>query len=110
MLVTCFSNAVNQEQGNTIVKHYRLLSFQALSPFRYNDLQTKVMKDTPSSFIKMRVYTHEMCYPFIYLFHDKHINIIRIHITLIPSACLKVMTREQLQFSVNSMGVLFIYL
>jgi hypothetical protein len=37
-------------------------------------------------------------------------NINRIHITLIPSACLKVLMREQLQSSVNSMGVLFIYL
>jgi hypothetical protein len=45
---------------------------------------------------EMRIYTHEMCYPFIYLFHDKHINIIRIYITLIHSACLKVMTRKQI--------------
>jgi hypothetical protein len=29
---------------------------------------------------------------------------------LIASACLKVLTREQLQSSVNSTGVLFIYL
>ena len=44
-----FLNAVNQEQGNTIVKDYVPLSFEALSPFGYNDLQTKVMKDIPSS-------------------------------------------------------------
>jgi hypothetical protein len=37
-------------------------------------------------------------------------NIIKIYITLIHSACLKVMTREQLQSSVNSTGVLFTYL
>jgi hypothetical protein len=68
------------------------------------------MKDTPSSFIKIRVYRHDRCYPFIYLLHDKHININIIYITLIPSACLKVMMRGQLQSSVNSMGVLFTYL
>jgi hypothetical protein len=53
---------------------------------------------------------HKMYYLFIYLFPDKHINIIRIYITLIPLACLKVMTREQLQSIMNSIGVLFIYL
>jgi hypothetical protein len=43
-----FSNAVNQEQANTIVKGQGPLSFEVLSPLRYNDLQTKVMKDMPS--------------------------------------------------------------
>jgi hypothetical protein len=43
-----------------------------------------------------------MLCPFTYLFHNKCINIIKIYTTLIPSACLKVMTREQLQSSVNS--------
>jgi hypothetical protein len=45
-----FSNAINQEQGNTIVNGQRPSSFEALFPFGYNDLQTKVMKDIPSSF------------------------------------------------------------
>jgi hypothetical protein len=43
-------------------------------------------------------------------YHDIHMNIDKIYITLIPSACLKVLTLEQLQFSVNSTGVLFTYL
>jgi hypothetical protein len=62
------------------------------------------MKDTPSSFMKIRVYRYNICYSFIYLLHDKHININGIYIILIPSACLKVLTREQLQSSVNSTG------
>jgi hypothetical protein len=33
-----FSNAVNQEQDNTLVKHKGPSSFEALSPFGYNDL------------------------------------------------------------------------
>jgi hypothetical protein len=37
-------------------------------------------------------------------------SINKIYITLIPSACSKVLAREQLQFSVNSTGVLFTYL
>jgi hypothetical protein len=43
-----FSNAVNQEQGNTIVKGQGPSSSEVLSPLGYNNLQTKVMKDTPS--------------------------------------------------------------
>jgi hypothetical protein len=39
-----------------------------------------------------------------------HMNINIIYITLIPSACLKVLMREQLQSSMNSMRVLFTYL
>jgi hypothetical protein len=39
---------VNQEQANTIVKGQRPSSSEVLSPFRYNNLQTKVMKDMPS--------------------------------------------------------------
>jgi hypothetical protein len=50
-----FSNVVNQEQGNIIVKDLGPSSFKALSPFGYNDLRRKVMKDTPSSFIRVRV-------------------------------------------------------
>jgi hypothetical protein len=60
-----FSNAMNQEQGNTIVKGYGPSSFEALSPFGYNDLQTKVMKDTPSSFMRIRIHEDNICYPFI---------------------------------------------
>jgi hypothetical protein len=37
-------------------------------------------------------------------------NINIIYITLIPSACLKVLTQERLQSSMNNTGVLFIYL
>jgi hypothetical protein len=47
---------------------------------------------------------------FIYVFHGINVNINRIYITLIPLACSKVLTREQLQSSVNSTGVLFTYL
>jgi hypothetical protein len=96
-----FSNAMDQEQGNTIVKDWG-----ALSPFWYNDLQTKVMKDIASSFMRIKIHRDNICYPSIhlYLFHDIHMNINRIYITLILSACLKVLTREKLQSSVNSMG------
>jgi hypothetical protein len=45
-----FSNAIYQEQGNTNVNGKRPSSFEALFPLEYNDLQTKVMKVTPSSF------------------------------------------------------------
>jgi hypothetical protein len=37
-------------------------------------------------------------------------DINRIYITLIPAACLKMLTREQLQSGVNSTVVLFTYL
>jgi hypothetical protein len=43
-------------------------------------------------------------------FYDIHMNINKIYITLIPLACSKVLTREPLQSSVNSTGVLFTYL
>jgi hypothetical protein len=43
-----FSDAVIKEQGNTIVKDQRPSSLEALSPFEYNDLRAKVMKDIPS--------------------------------------------------------------
>jgi hypothetical protein len=45
-----FSNAVNQERGNTVVNFYRPSSFEALSPHGYNAHQTKDKKDKPSSF------------------------------------------------------------
>jgi hypothetical protein len=45
-----FSNAVNQEQGNTIVNYYGPSSSEVLSPHGYNDHQTKVKKGIPSSF------------------------------------------------------------
>jgi hypothetical protein len=44
-----FSNAIHQEQSNTIVNDQRPSSFEALSPLGYNDLRTKVMKGLPSS-------------------------------------------------------------
>jgi hypothetical protein len=53
------------------------------------------MKDKPSSSMRIRVYRDNICYPFIYLIHDKHMNIDRIYITLIPLACLKVLTQKQ---------------
>jgi hypothetical protein len=46
-----FSNAVSQEQGNTIVHYNRPSSSKVLSPHGYNTHQTKVEKDIPSSFI-----------------------------------------------------------
>jgi hypothetical protein len=58
------------------------------------------MKDTPSSFMRIRIHRDNICYPFIhsfiYLFHNIYIymNINRIYITLLASACLKVLTRE----------------
>jgi hypothetical protein len=45
-----FSNAIDQEQGNTIVNYKGPSSSEALFPHGYNDHQTKVMKDIPSSF------------------------------------------------------------
>jgi hypothetical protein len=45
-----FSNAVSQEQGNTIVNRKRPSSTEALSPYEYNASWTKVKKDTPSSY------------------------------------------------------------
>jgi hypothetical protein len=44
--------------------------------------------------------------PHMYLFHNKYINISKVCVTLIPSACLMVMSREQLQFNVKSTGVI----
>jgi hypothetical protein len=70
------------------------------------------MKDTPSSFARITIhidYKHySFIYQFIYLFHDKHMN--KILVTLIPSACSKVLTQERLQSNVNSAGVPFTYL
>jgi hypothetical protein len=45
-----FSNVVDQEQGNTIVNYYVHSSSEALSPHGNNAHQTKVKKDSPSSF------------------------------------------------------------
>jgi hypothetical protein len=44
------SNAVGQEQGNTIVNYYGPSSSEALSSHGFNAHQTKVKKDIPSSF------------------------------------------------------------
>jgi hypothetical protein len=63
-----FSNVVNQEQGNTIVKDKGHSSSEALSPFGYNDLCTKVMKNTPSSFMRIRIHRDNIFYPFIHPF------------------------------------------
>jgi hypothetical protein len=43
-----FSNVVNQEQANRTVKGQRPSYSEVLSPFGYNNLQTKVMKDMTS--------------------------------------------------------------
>jgi hypothetical protein len=60
-VVRLFSNAVSQEQGNIIVKGQGPSSSKALSPLEYNDLQMKVMKDMPSSFIIIRVHRDNEC-------------------------------------------------
>jgi hypothetical protein len=61
-----FSNAPNQEQGNTIVKDQGPSSSEALSPLGYNDLQTKVMKGMPSLFIIIRVHIDNECNPSVH--------------------------------------------
>jgi hypothetical protein len=61
-----FSNAVNQEQGNTIVKGQGPSSSEALSPLGHNDLQTKFIKDKPSPFIMIRVHGDSECSPLVY--------------------------------------------
>jgi hypothetical protein len=48
-VVHLLSNAMNQEQGNTIVNYNRPLSSEALSSHGYNAHQTKVKKDIPLS-------------------------------------------------------------
>jgi hypothetical protein len=54
--------------------------------------------DTPSSFARITIHKDDKYYPFIYgliySFHDKHKG--KIHITLIPSSCVKVLARERL--------------
>jgi hypothetical protein len=52
----------------------------------------------------------QIIHSFIYVSNDTYMIINKIYITLIPSACSKLLMREQLQFNVNSMGVLFTYL
>jgi hypothetical protein len=54
-----FSNGVDQEQGNTIVNYYGPSFSEALFPHGYNDHQTKVMKDLPSSFYCVKRNTNE---------------------------------------------------
>jgi hypothetical protein len=56
-----FSNAVNQEQGNTIVKGRGPSSSEVLSPLGYNNLQTKFMKDMPSQFMRIRIHKDNAC-------------------------------------------------
>jgi hypothetical protein len=45
-----FSNIVNQEQDNTIIKYYGPSSLDVLPPLGFVDHLTKVVKDMPSSF------------------------------------------------------------
>jgi hypothetical protein len=52
---------VSQEQDNAIVEGQGPLSFEALSPLGYNDLQTKVMKGMPSSFIIIKIHRNSEC-------------------------------------------------
>jgi hypothetical protein len=44
----------------------RSSSFEVLSHFKYNDLQMKVMKDTPSWFIRIRIHIDGICNLFIH--------------------------------------------
>jgi hypothetical protein len=57
-----FSNAIDQEQGNTIVNGQRPSSFEALFPLGYNDVQTKVMKGIPSLFQHKNMNNHAIEY------------------------------------------------
>jgi hypothetical protein len=73
-----FSKVVYQEQGNTIVSHYRPSSSEALSPHGYNAYQTKVKKDIPSSFnmqMGMRKDKYDNCISLVYLFLHSIIHI-----------------------------------
>jgi hypothetical protein len=56
-----FTNAVNQEQANTIVKGQGPSSSEVLSPLGYNDLLMKVMKDVPSWFIIIVIWKDNEC-------------------------------------------------
>jgi hypothetical protein len=47
---------------------------------------------------------------FLFAFHRTCANINKIHITMVPSACSKVMTPGRLQISMNNTVLLFIYL
>jgi hypothetical protein len=62
-----------------------------------------------SRWLVMFLRTFEIGRPPTYVFHNIHMKINRIYITLIPLACLKELMREQLQSSVNSTEVLFTY-
>jgi hypothetical protein len=118
-----FSDAIDQEQGNTIVNGWRPLSFKALFPLGYNDLQTNVMKDTPSSFyhINMNINKKMMeygwmkiviviCQWFIcYYLHQTWISINNIHITMIPSAWQKVMMWERRESDYNAAWTVWCY-
>jgi hypothetical protein len=69
------------------------------------------MKEAPSSFERITIHIDDKYYSFkcrsIYLFHEEHMNINKIFITLITSAYLEVLTREQLQSSMNSTGPIY---
>ena len=49
MMGTCYQMLRVKNKVTQNVNDYRPLSFEALSPLGYNGLQTKVMKDVPSS-------------------------------------------------------------
>jgi hypothetical protein len=54
------------------------------------------MKDMPSGFMRIRIHKDNECnilaltYVYIFIFHNTHMNINKIYITLIPLACSKV--------------------
>jgi hypothetical protein len=50
-----FSNTVDQEQGNTIVRDEVPSSSETPSPFKYNGSRTKVLKDIPSTFVRLTI-------------------------------------------------------
>jgi hypothetical protein len=85
------------------LKHHLLSDLMVLEGLEGH---TFIIHENNNSCISNKYYS--FMYQSKYLFHDKRMN--KIHVTLIPSACSKVLTRERLQSSVNSMRVLFTYL
>jgi hypothetical protein len=108
----------------------RPLSFEAFFPLGYNDLQTKVMKDIPSSFQYIHVNANKKVKEYkIIKNKDNDCYVTMIHLFLysinvnkhqqcsyyigtfgLPEGERTRMTRERLQSSVNSTVLLFIYL
>jgi hypothetical protein len=53
------------------------------------------MNDMPSSFhAQIKIHKDEEYNSFTFIFHNIHMNINKIYITLIPSACSKMLMRE----------------